>query len=82
MVATTQMLILREQKWVTQPRGKASSSLHEVVELTCTRKMHMALPECSGIPKQGTLCIGPKVQNCHLSHTRRGWEKELGPTVT
>ena len=40
--------------------------LNRVVELICTRKMHMALPDCSGIPQQGTPYMRPMVQNCHL----------------
>ena len=26
----------------------------------------MALPDLSGNPEQGTLCVGLRVQNCHL----------------
>ena len=47
-------------KWKVD-RGSVTS-WHRVVELTCTRLMHMALPDLYGNPKQGT----PGVQNCHL----------------
>ena len=48
-----------------------------VVELTCMRHKHVALPDCSGIPKKGAPCMGPRVQNCHLlspfSVTHKAW---------
>ena len=40
--------------------------LNQVVELACTGQMAMGLSDCSGIPKQGTPCMGPRAQTCQL----------------
>ena len=53
-------------KWIWRCPIKQKKNSPIVVELTCTRQMHMALPDLSGNPKQGTPCLGPRVQNCHL----------------
>ena len=38
------------------------------MELNCTKQMFMALPNCSGIWKQGTPSIGPTVKEYHLQN--------------
>ena len=60
---------------------KGLIELDGVVELTRTRQMHMAPPDSSGNPKQGTRCVGlgSRIFICWtLSRlrTRRGWEKK------
>ena len=62
---------LQHQRRRQDAQGKSKfvivgAKWHGVLELTCTSLLHMALPDLSGNPKQGSPCVGPRVQNLHL----------------